>query len=218
MLKAVIFDMDGLLIDSEPFWRRSHIEVLANHGYKITEEDARAGAGKRTPDQVLVWQERFSWQDLSNENLVNQITDNVIKLIKLNGRALPGVYDTIKLLKEHKIPMAVASSSAEKIIEATLDYLGIKEAFKFAYSAENEKKGKPFPDVFLTTARKLKVKPEDCLVFEDSLNGVKAAKSAGMKCIAIPEEPHDKEKFKQADLIMPSLENVNWQILESLFT
>jgi HAD superfamily hydrolase (TIGR01509 family) len=217
MFKAVIFDMDGLLIDSEPFWRRSHIEVLANHGYKITEEDARAGAGKRTPDQVLVWHEMFKWQDLSNEDLVNEITDNVTNLIRLNGKALPGVHKVIKMFQIHKIPMAVASSSAEKIIEAVLDYLGIKSNFVFSYSAENEKRGKPFPDVFLTTANKLKVKPAECLVFEDSINGVKAAKAAGMKCIAVPEFPYNAEEFKAADIVMSTLENVDWPMIEKLW-
>jgi HAD superfamily hydrolase (TIGR01509 family) len=217
MLKAVIFDMDGLLIDSEPFWRRSHMEVLANYGYKITEEDARAGAGKRTPDQVLVWQERFKWQDLSSSQLEDEITDNVVRLIKLNGHALPGVHQTIKMLQAHKVPMALASSSAERIIEATLDYLGIKDNFEFAYSAENEKRGKPFPDVFLTTAQKLNVKPADCLVFEDSINGIKAAKTAGMKCIAIPESGSDFSEFKIADKTLASLEEIDWPLVMGLW-
>lgn len=217
MLKAAIFDMDGLLIDSEPYWRRSHIEVLANHGYAITEEDARAGAGKRTPDQVMVWQERFQWQDLANNELVEQITDNVIKLININGQALPGVHEVIDMFEAHKIPMAVASSSADKIIKAVLRYLGIEQKFEFAYSAEDEKRGKPFPDVFLTAAKKLNTDPSDCLVLEDSLNGVKAAKAAGMKCIAVPERNSQPKQLRIADVVVPSLVEVDWHLVKGLW-
>jgi HAD superfamily hydrolase (TIGR01509 family) len=217
MLKAAIFDMDGLLIDSEPYWRRSHIEVLGKYGFMLTEDDVRSGAGKRTPDQVAVWQERFKWQDLSNEAVTRQIVDNVISLVHLNGQALPGVYEVIELLNKHDIPIAVASSSTPELIKVVLDRLNLGEHVKVWHSAEDEEHGKPHPDVFLTTAKSLSVEPGNCLVFEDSLNGVKAAKAAGMKCIAVPEHPHDPPKFKIADKVVSSLVKVDWLLIESLF-
>lgn len=218
MIEAAIFDMDGLLIDSEPFWWKSHVEVLGRHGYIITDDDVRAAAGKRTADQVMVWQERFGWSDeISNETMTSDIVQGVTHLVHLNGTALPGVYDVIDILQQHNVLMAVASSSASSLIDAVLKRLDLTQFMQFAHSAEHEKRGKPFPDVFLSTAKKLGVNPENCVVFEDSLNGVLAAKAAGMKCVAVPEQPHDPTKFHMADLIVTSLEDINWQSLEKLW-
>jgi mannitol-1-/sugar-/sorbitol-6-/2-deoxyglucose-6-phosphatase len=217
MIEAAIFDMDGLLIDSEPFWRKSHMEVLGNYGFVVTEDDVRAAAGKRTGDQVALWRERFQWEQPSNEVVTDEIVRNVARLIHLNGNALPGVYDIINILKRHNIPMAVASSSATDLIDVVLKRLDIQKYIEFAHSAEHEAKGKPFPDVFLSTAKRLGVAASDCVVFEDSLNGVKAAKAAGMKCVAVPEQPHDAVKFQEADLIVASLEELDWPAIEKLW-
>jgi len=216
MIEAAIFDMDGLLIDSEPFWRRSHIEVLGNYGFVITEDDVRAAAGKRTGDQVDIWQQRFGWTTPSNAQVTQEIVSHVAELIHLNGEALPGVYGLIKLLHEHDIPMAVASSSAPDLIDTVLQKLDIKKYMRFAHSAEHETHGKPAPDVFLSSAKRLSVDAVNCVVFEDSINGVKAAKAAAMKCIAVPEHPHDPAQFHEADKIVDSLEVIDWRMLTTL--
>jgi len=215
MIKAVVFDMDGLLIDSEPFWRQSHQAVLARHGHHVTEEDVRAAAGKRTADQVAVWQERFGFVEPSNQTMTDQIVDAVIASIHKHGQPMAGVDSLVKDLHTHGIPMAVASSSSMRLIEVVLERLGIRQYMQAVHSGEDEARGKPFPDVFLSTARTLGVAPEHCLVFEDSLNGVKAAKAAGMHCIAVPEHPYDLAAFQAAkpDKIVPSLEDVTWQSL-----
>jgi len=217
MIQAAIFDMDGLLIDSEPFWRKSHIEVLGNYGFIVTEDEVRVAAGKRTTDQVAVWQERFGWEEPSNETVTGEIVQNVMRLVHLNGIALPGVYHIIALLKERAIPMAVASSSASDLIDVVLQRLNVQKDMEFAHSAVHEPRGKPFPDVFLSTAKRLGVAPADCVVFEDSLNGIKAAKAAGMQCIAVPEKPYDPAKFHEADLIVDSLEQLDWGGIKSLW-
>lgn len=219
MVEAVIFDMDGLLIDSEPFWRRAHIEVLGNYGFVVTEDDVRAAAGKRTGDQVDIWQQRFRWKSPSNTKVTQEIVSHVAELIHLNGEALPGVHSLIKLFNNHEVPMAVASSSAPQLIEVVLEKLDIKKYMRFAHSAENEVNGKPAPDVFLSTAKRLGVKSTNCVVFEDSLNGVKAAKAAHMKCIAVPEHPHLPSKFQEAgaDKIVKNLEEVEWSTVVSLW-
>ena len=209
--------MDGLLIDSEPFWRRSHVEVLGKYGFVITEEDARLAAGKRTRDQVELWHERFGWQDPSIDDVTKQVVDNVINLIHVNGKALPGVDEVVNLMTEHDIPMAVASSSSQELIEVVVERLDLTNNMKVIVSAENEKRGKPFPDVFLTAASKLDANPENCLVFEDSINGIKAAKSAGMKCIAVPEQPYEQKSFSEADIVLQSLFNLEWRIVRSLW-
>ena len=218
MVKAVIFDMDGLLIDSEPFWRQSHKTVLAAYGHEVTEDDVRAAAGKRTADQVAIWQERFGFTEPSNEAVTDQIVDDVIKAIHTHGKPLAGVNQLIKELHVHNMPLAVASSSSERLINVVLDRLGVKDYMQAVHSGENEKRGKPFPDVFLATARSLGVRPEDCLVFEDSLNGVKAAIAAGMRCIAVPEEPYEAQAFidAQAERIISSLEEIHWSDIQAI--
>ena len=218
MIEAAIFDMDGLLIDSEPFWRKSHMEVLSQYGFVVTEDDVRAAAGKRTADQVALWHERFQWEQPTNEVMTGTIVQNVARLIHLNGTALPGVYDVIDILKQHNIPMAVASSSAADLIDVVLKRLDIQKYMEFAHSAEHEANGKPFPDVFLSTAKRLGVAVANCVVFEDSLNGVKAAKAAGMKCVAVPEQPHDHAQFYEADLIVTSLEVLDWSAIKNLWS
>jgi sugar-phosphatase len=216
VIKAVIFDMDGLLIDSEPFWRRSHQVVLARHGYDVTEDEVRAAAGKRTADQVAVWRERFGFHESLDPDMTDQIVDEVISSIHTHGEPMAGVDKLVRELHEHGMPLAVASSSSVRLIDVVLERLGIRQYMQAVHSGENEKRGKPHPDVFITTAKTLGVKPENCLVFEDSLNGVKAAKAAGMYCIAVPEEPYERADFiaAKADRVISSLEDIHWSDLQ----
>lgn len=219
MIKAAIFDMDGLLIDSEPFWRQSHREVLGRYGYIVTEDEVRAAAGKRTREQVELWHQRFQWTEPSVDGVTQEIVNNVSSLIHIHGEALPGVRHIINLLHKHRIPMAVASSSSQGLINSVMKKLDLKKSMKFAVSGEDEKRGKPFPDVFITAANKLNVQPQNCLVFEDSLNGIRAAKAAGMKCIAVPEkENSNKPEFDEADIVINSLEDLRWETIVKLWS
>lgn len=217
--KAAIFDMDGLLIDSEPFWRASHMAAVADHGVQITEDEVRLMAGRRTDEVVGHWRKTYDLNHITSDDLEARVVAKVIESIKLNGKELPGVKKIIKLLKSHDIPMAVASSSAPEIINVVLEKLVLHQHIQLAYSAKYEKFGKPHPGVFLTTAKKLGVQPADCLVFEDALSGVKAAKAAGMKCIAVPEKDNlnKQEMATLADLIIPSLKDINWTTITKLF-
>lgn len=216
MIQAVIFDMDGLLIDSEPFWRDAHVAVVGEKGFTLTHDDVRGMAGKGTSHVVEEWRQRFGWHPDENAAIEDRIVSHVLGEVKENGMALPGVRGLVKLLEKHDMPMAVASSSSQELIEIVMDRLGLREYMQVLHSAKHEKRSKPFPDVFLATAKSLQVGPVDCLVFEDSLNGVKAAKAAGMKCIAVPEQPYDETVFKAAgpDRIVGSLEEVTWELIQ----
>ena len=204
MIQAVIFDMDGLLINSEPFWKAVEIEVFATVGIELTEAMCMDTVGLRIDEVVAYWHEKQPWNAPSQKEIENQIVDKMIERITNEGEALPGVYDVIEYFWNKKIPMAIASSSYLKIIEAVVKRLKLKGFFDVIYSAEFEKYGKPNPATFLTTAEKLGVSPMKCLVFEDSLNGVIAAKAARMITIAVPE--FDNPKFIIADKILNSLE------------
>lgn len=218
MIEAVIFDMDGLLIDSEPIWRRSHIDTLARYGVEITEDQIRAMAGKRADEIVQYWRSSYDLMHIPNDDLEAEIVRQVLDNVRQNGREMPGVSPLIELLEVRGIPMAVASSSAPATISTVLDKLAISNRMKHIHSAKNEEFGKPHPAVFLTTAQKLGVNPARCIVFEDSLSGVRAAKSAGMKCVAVPEEENrSKPEFQaEADLIIDSLKKIKWETLTRL--
>jgi sugar-phosphatase len=119
---------------------------------------------------------------------------------------MPGLIEIIEWLSAKKIPMALASSSPMQLINGLMKHYGIFNVFQVICSAEHEEQGKPHPAVFLTTSRKLALLPEELLVFEDSFNGVIAAKAARMKCVAIPAKEHyNQTRFTAADLVLPSL-------------
>ena len=187
MIEAVIFDMDGLIIDSEPLWKIAEIESFKEIGFDFTKEMCALTTGMRIDEVVHYWRKKLKWESPSNNEVVNSIQSKMIDLIKKNGSLLPGVLDTLKLLKEKNIPIALASSSAMVLIDTVVNSLGIKDYFKIIHSAENEKAGKPDPAVFLTTAKLLKIEPEKCLVLEDSKAGMEAGLNAKMRTIVIPE-------------------------------
>jgi mannitol-1-/sugar-/sorbitol-6-/2-deoxyglucose-6-phosphatase len=217
-IRAVIFDVDGILIDSEPYWREAEIESFARQGITLTEADCVSTAGMRIQEVTTYWFARKPWQGASTEELAREILAGVIRRIRERGAPMPGVREAIRFLHDRGLRLALASSSAMILIDAVIDQLGIRSDFEILSSAENEPRGKPDPGVYLTTAGKLILPPEECLAIEDSINGVKAAKSAGMRCIAIPlPQLWGDPRYGQADLILRSLVDLNieaWHYLE----
>lgn len=217
MIEAVIFDLDGLLIDSEPLWQEAEILVFKQVNLVLTSELCRQTQGLRIDEVVDYWYRQYPWTNLSKLEVEKLIVSKVIELIHLKGQPLPGVAQAIAFVKNQNVKIALASSSALRIIQAALQKLNLTEVFVEIYSAESEMLGKPHPGVYLTTAQKLNVPPQSCLALEDSLNGVLAAKAAHMKCIAIPEAIQQKNpKFAIADLILKSLEEFNQPVWNSL--
>jgi sugar-phosphatase len=212
MIKAVIFDMDGLLIDSEPFWHNAHKSVLRQFGHTVSERQLRDVAGKKTIDITRHWCALYGITEQTPEKMASQIFDMVILDVQREGTLLPGAEVLIKVLKNENVIMGIASSSPMEIIDAVVEKFKIAPYMDAIHSATDENRGKPFPDVFIAAARSLNVEPKECLVFEDSLNGVKAAKAAGMKCIAVPHGHYDSGAFEAAnpDLIVDSLKKVSW--------
>ncbi|MES2559724.1 MAG: hexitol phosphatase HxpB [Bacteroidota bacterium] len=207
--KAVIFDMDGLLIDSEPYWRIAEKKIFGELGLKLDDNLLRQVMGFRLNEVVVYWYNYQPWPNPDFAQTEQEILNCVMELIANDAEALPGVYEILEFFHKQQIPMAVASSSAMRLIEAVVDKLGIRQYFQLLWSAEYEPYGKPHPGIFITTAQKLGMEPTQCLVFEDSVNGVLAAKAARMLCIAIPEEAtFDDGRFAIADLKLRSLENL----------
>lgn len=211
--KAVIFDMDGLLIDSEPYWKIAEKKIFGELGLQLDDDLLRQVMGFRLSEVVKHWYRYQPWPNPDFKKTEEDVLNCVMELIANHAEALPGVQSLLAYLHEQKMPMAIASSSAMRLIEAVVDKLNIRHYFQLLWSAEYEPYGKPHPGIFITTAQKLGVEPTQCLVFEDSVNGVIAAKAARMVCIAVPEEAmYADERFSIADRKVHSVE----QLLQSL--
>lgn len=217
MIEAVIFDMDGLLIDSEPLWQEAEIQIFKRVNIILTRELCLQTKGLRIDEVVNYWFLRYPWTNLTKQEVEDLIVAKVIELIQLKGEPLAGVNHAVSFVRQKQVKIALASSSSLPIIQAALQKLDLTDIFTAIYSAESETWGKPHPGVYLTTANKLQVAPQNCLALEDSLNGVLAAKSAQMKCIAIPEPlQRDNPKFAIADAILDSLEELSDSLWHSL--
>lgn len=189
--KAVIFDMDGVLIDSEPLWKIGMQRVFDSIGCNLTKKDFQKTVGLRIDEVIEYWYEVSPWEGYSVKEVETQIMSEMVKLIHENGVPFPGVVDTIRFLKEKGIKLGLGTSSFTVLIEAVLNTLNLTEAFDFVHSAEDEAYGKPHPAVYLTVAEKLGERPIDCLVIEDSVTGIIAGKAARMTVVAIPEKTHE---------------------------
>src|SRR6185369_2179050 len=150
--------------------------------------------GLRVDEVVQHWFDLYPWKDISHKEIEAKIVEKVIALIKEKGTAKEGVNEMIRFFKDKNMPMAIASSSSMDIIETVVKKLHIKNNLDVIYSAEHEQYGKPHPGVYITAAQKLGIASEKCLAFEDSPNGVLAAKAAKMKCIAVPDEKMKDDK------------------------
>lgn len=219
MTQAIIFDMDGLLIDSEPLWQEAEQRVFRTVGLELDNDQTLETTGLRVDEVIEYWFARNPWSEdtISKKQLDIDIVTEVKNLIREKWEAKPGVKQILEFFSSKDLPMAIASSSEYSIIHCVVEKLWIEEYFTCIYSAEEEKFGKPHPWVYISACDKLWVKPENTITFEDSFNGVLSAKTAKIKCVAVPEEVNKRnEKFIIADMKLNSLEEFweeQWQEL-----
>jgi len=217
MIKAVIFDMDGLLIDSEPLWKQAEIKVFNEVGVPLTREMTNKTMGIRLDEVVEFWHSRYPWYKPAKKEVERRVVDELIKLIEQSGSPMSGVDKALKVIDDASLPMAIASSSNEEIIDAVLLKLGIRGSMEVVHSAQHEDYGKPHPAVYMSTAQKLGVKPEECLALEDSVNGVISAKAAKMTCIAVPEPNlRGDSGYGASDKVIDSLEELTQELIADL--
>lgn len=204
-IAAVIFDMDGVLVDSEPLHLRATQAALGARGTSYSERDNRAFFGATDVELLRVLRILFDLPQ-ATPALVEAKTAHLIALIRAEARPLPGVPGVPLWLRNSGLRLALASSSRWPVIQAVLETVGLDGAFDAVVSGDEVARGKPAPDGFLMAARRLGVEPDRCLVVEDSRNGVLAGKAAGMVVAAVPCPATSHEDFSAADLVLPSLE------------
>lgn len=202
-----IFDMDGVMIDSEPFWRTAQINLLKDIGHSITEQDCiRYTMGKRIDDVAKTWCDLY-FLKIEAKQLEQQILDQVVVNILKDGEAIDGLLDLLHFLKKENYKIGLATSSSWKIIEAVLYKLEVKDFFDEICSADDEAYGKPNPAVYIKAMEKLKSVPEECFILEDSVNGMIAAKASMSYTIVLTDDVNNP-KFTIADRRCTSLQSV----------
>lgn len=219
MFSAVIFDMDGIIIDSEPLWRQSMIKVFADYGLKIDEEQCMTTKGMKIDDVIRKWnlEKNLEWDSKIHE-IKQHIHTDLIHRIKEFGMPIDGTYELLDFIrKKLKLKTGLATSSDAELMYAVMDKLNLHPFMDVVIHPTHNIRPKPEPDLYLHCAIKLKVSPSACLAIEDSYFGILSAKKAGMKVIGIPESNKEKEKFIPiADYILKSHREVKL-LLENIF-
>lgn len=220
MIDAVIFDMDGVIIDSEPIWADAQKEIFTSLGLIYKEEIARQTIGTGTIDTVSLWYHHQPWEGVTFDEVKERIHTRMLSLIREKGKMMDGLTDILDYFRNKGTRLALASGSPYILINQVTEQLGIKKYFEVIHSAEHEEYGKPHPAVFLSVAKKLGLSPLNCAVVEDSFNGLIAAKAARMKAIAyLPNEEYNKSKYDFADLKLSShgqFNDTNFNYLQNL--
>lgn len=209
MIKCVIFDMDGVLINTEPLHFEIWKKVFAEHGLLVDYEHYKGCIGSTYDFLLNLIYEKYGVDFRGDPSLVTrfkEIKDEVSRKGDIPG--IPGVQEAVKALHEKGYRLAVASSSPQKYIDLYIKNLGIDAYFDLLFSAERVPNPKPAPDVFLTVAQRLGVDPADCMVIEDSRNGSVAAKAAGMACMGFANPDSGNQDLSAADRIFYSFEEL----------
>ncbi|WP_372883232.1 hexitol phosphatase HxpB [Psychromonas sp.] len=207
MIKAIIFDMDGVIVDSEPFWRQAKVNAVARFGGNITLQQTYQSTGLRIDEIAQHWIRHCGLDPACQQALCDTILDEVIEQIKHNGKLLPGVLESLQWLATTELKVGLASSSPSRLIAAVLDIFDLNQYISIKVSAEHLLLGKPHPQVYLEAANQLGIAAQQCLAIEDSVNGLLAAKAARMVGVCVPEPGQENNpSFGIADYKFTSLE------------
>lgn len=207
-LNTVIFDMDGLLVDSEPLWAEAADEVFQLYGIQLSKEQYATTTGLRTKEFVQWWFHRYkvSEEELfkAEDNIIQRVMDKIWHKAPL----MPGVHYIFDFFRQRNFKIGLASSSPQKLIDLVVNKFSLGNYLEVTASAESLPFGKPHPQVYLDCASALHSHPTSCICFEDSFNGMIAAKAARMKCVVVPHHSQQKEeRWGAADLKLSSLQN-----------
>jgi HAD superfamily hydrolase (TIGR01509 family) len=209
-IRAVIFDLDGVLVDSEIWWDESRMSFAASHGRRWTTDDRAAVMGANSQGWSATMRERLGL-DMPDPEIERVIVDEVVDRYRRQGPPLiAGAVETVHRIA-NEVPVAVASSAHPAVISAALDATGLAPVFRVVVSSDSVPHGKPAPDVYLEAARQLGCDPSECLVVEDSRNGVLAGKAAGMTVVLVPNAsiPPAPGTTDVADVVLERLSDLD---------
>lgn len=207
---AAIFDMDGLIMDSEPLWDRAELEVMASLGVDITRRHELPDTlGLRIDVVVGLWYAQQPWNGPSREEVTARIISRAISLVEETRPLLPGAREAVALCKANGLKVGLASASPLHMLEKVLTMFDLRDSFDALASAEKLMWSKPHPQVYFDCAAKLGVDPQTCVALEDSVNGMVASKAARMRSIVVPaEENRHDPRYALADVKLESLEGL----------
>lgn len=213
---AVIFDMDGVIVDSNPTHTIALRKFFEQHGYNLTDEELKTGVyGRSNKD----WLPELFGDSLTTEEykkLADEKEALFRELFTLIIKPLKGLIYFLDVLVDNKITRAIATSAPTANVDFVLEKTGIKKYFDVILDESDIKKGKPDPEIYLKTATAIQFPPEKCIVFEDSLPGVESAKQAGCKVVGVTTT-HSRDEFLGTDLVIDNFEHINVRVLERLF-
>jgi beta-phosphoglucomutase-like phosphatase (HAD superfamily) len=214
MLQAVIFDMDGVLLDSEPLHMEADREIFNKLGFKVTEQEQELFLGMGA-EGTYAWLKEHFGLDEPLENLLKM--DTAIRMqYFIEGPLLvptPGIIELLEELSRCKIPLALGSSTVAPIVNRVLDLLNLRPYFQHIVTGDQVIRTKPDPAIFLLCARLLGIDPVNCLVVEDSWNGITAAKDAGMKSVGYCANGMNISVYSEADLVIRHFKELNLEVL-----
>ena len=215
-IAAVVFDLDGVLVDSEAVWDEVRRRFTEENGGRWHEGAQREMMGMSSVEWSRYVRDRLG-VDMDPERISIEVADRVADLYRERLPLLPGAVESVRLLAK-EWPLAVASSSNRHVIDLVIELAGLKEEFRATVSSEEVGSGKPAPDVYLKAAKRLEVDPGACAAIEDSTNGIRSARAAGMTVIAVPNRdyPPEAETRGQADRILDSLVDLTPDLVRSL--
>ncbi len=205
---AVIFDIDGLLINSEPLWNKAATEIFRQYGISLTEQQYATTTGLRSKEFVAYWLQQYNVPASQNEIAEKKVVEHALQLIDQDATLMPGVEHIFEFFLQRDFKMGLATSSPVQLIEWVKDKLGIRSYIHASSSAQHLQFAKPHPQVYLDCAAAMHTNPLSCICFEDSFYGMIAAKAARMTCVVVPSADHIKlEHWGAADLKLSSLQN-----------
>ncbi len=214
--KAVITDLDGIIVNSEPVHFLSFQKMLEmDYGISYTKEDDENFLGTTDQNVFAALKKRYPQIKTPLTDLIRRRTEVFISLFKTQAKPRAGIGELLNYFKSQNIPLAVGTAASRGVVEFILNSFKFRNFFKTIVCADDLAHGKPAPDTFLEIAKRLNVSPKDCLVLEDSLCGVQAAKAAGMTCIAIPCGPTLSQDLSAADFVLKNLSDVT-PVLQTL--
>ena len=202
-LTAILFDMDGVIVDSEPLWRKAEIQVFGGYDIVLTDEMCRGTKGMRLDHVVSHWLEHFDRPELDTVKVEQEIVETMEELLSSEAVALPGVDAVFDYCRSESIPWNIATSSTRRLAEAALRKLGLwEQVSERIVTGDQVSEPKPAPEIFVEASRRIGLEPKDCLVIEDSSHGCLAGKRAGATVLVVPELGAPVEgAFDEADFI-----------------